>query len=441
MNLKNMPYDLEAEEAVLGALLLKPDSMMKVADFLIRDDFYKPAHSAVYDAMLYSYEKGDVIDPVILVDNIKKRGNIESVGGEDTIFNVLKSVPSAANVEGYARIVKEKALLRKLIDAATKIIEASTAGKEDIYNVLDMAENSIFRISQNSDRKEVMHVRDLIDQELARLEQVYTNKGMVTGIASGFKGLDKLISGFQDSDLIIVAARPSMGKTALALNAAYNASLIQKKKTLIFSLEMSNAQIFQRFVALGAQVSMSKLSNGYLDEEEWGRVGLVTSRLAESTIYVADTPSITVMEMRALSRRLKASQGLDMIIVDYIQLIRGTRNNDNRQQEISDISRSLKGLARELQIPIVALSQLSRAPEQRSDKRPMLSDLRDSGAIEQDADLVMFLYRDDYYNESSDQKGIAELKVGKQRNGPTGKVLLKFFNEFGKFADYKKVEE
>lgn len=436
---KHIPYDLDAEESVLGSILFKPDSLTKIVDLVKETDFYKPAHSVIYSAMLSCYEKGQVIDPVILVDNIKRENkNLNSIGGEETILNILKSVPNSANVESYAKIVKEKSTLRNLINVSTKIIEIATDAKDEVHNILDKAENLIFNISQDNERKEVIHVKDLINKELARLEDVYKNKGMVTGIASGLKSLDKVIAGFQPSDLSIIAARPSMGKTAFALNVAYNASLIQKQKVLIFSLEMSDSQIFQRLVSMGSQVSLTKLRNGFLTEEEWSRVGLVTSRLAESEIYVADTPSITVMEIRALSRRLKSSQGLDMILIDYLQLISGNRGKDNRQQEISDISRSLKGLARELGVPILLLSQLSRAPEQRSDRRPILSDLRDSGAIEQDADVVLFLYRDEYYNETSDKKGIAEIKIGKQRNGPIGKVYLRFFGEFGRFADYMK---
>lgn len=432
----NTPYNLEAEESVLGAVLLKPDSLVRVLDIVTKDDFYKPAHSKIYEAMLMCYERGELIDPVILINTIKKTGDINQIGGEDTIFSILRTVPTAANIENYARIVKEKSILRKLINAATTIIEKATEAKDEVDYILDSSENSIFRISQNRERKEVSHVKDLIDKELARLEEVYKNKGSVTGIGSGFKELDKLTSGFHNSDLVIIAARPSMGKTAFALNIAMNASLFQRKKVLIFNLEMSNSQIFQRFIAAGSHVSLSKLKNGFLDEEEWGRVGLTTGRLAESGIFVADTPSITVMEIRALARRLKSTHGLDMIIIDYMQLIKGGRGSDNRQQEISDISRALKGLARELDIPIISLSQLSRAPEQRADKRPMLADLRDSGAIEQDADSVFFLYRDEYYKEDSDLKGVAELRIGKQRNGPTGKVSLKFFSDFDKFTDY-----
>lgn len=432
----NIPHSLDAEESLLGAILLKPDSLSKIVGTVAKNDFYKLAHSVIYEAMLDCYEKGEIIDPVVLINIIQKKSELDKIGGEDTIFNILKTVPTAANIENYARIVKEKSVLRKLIDAATKIIEMATEEKDGVHQILDQSENSIFRVSQNREKKDISHARELIDEELERLERVYKNKGAITGIGSGFKELDKLTSGFQPSDLVIVAARPSMGKTALALNIAMNSAVIQKNNVLIFSLEMSNAQIFQRLISSSAQVSLSKLKNGFLDEEEWSRVGIATGRLADSRLYIADTPAITVMEIRAMARRLKSGQGLDLILIDYMQLIRGTRSSDSRQQEISDISRALKGLARELNVPIIALSQLSRAPEQRSDRRPILADLRDSGAIEQDADTVIFLYRDEYYNETSDKKGLAEIKVGKQRNGPTGKVFLRFFADFAKFGDY-----
>tara|TARA_Y100001935_G_C17310406_1_gene515554 strand:- start:2097 stop:3416 length:1320 start_codon:yes stop_codon:yes gene_type:complete len=433
MKQQYIPYDLDAEESVLGAVLLKPDSLSRIVDIILPDDFYKKVHGVIYEAMLSCYEKGEIIDPVILVDRIKKNSS-SKVDSEEHIFNILKTVPSAANIQSYARIVKDKSLLRKLIDVSTNIAELASGSVDDVKGVLDKAENLVFNIAQKSERKELVHVKDLINNELARLEDVYKNKGSVTGISSGIKSLDKIISGFQKSDLIIVAARPSMGKTAFTLNIAYNASIVQKKKVLIFSLEMSDSQIFQRLVSLGSQVSLSKLKNGFLNEEEWSRVGLITSRLADSDLFVADTPTITVMEIRALCRRLKASHGLDLVVIDYMQLIKGYKS-ESRQQEMSEISRSLKGLARELDVPIIVASQLSRAPEQRADKHPMLSDLRDSGAIEQDADIVIFLYRDDYYNESSEERGLADIKIGKQRNGPTGNARVKFFNEFGRFAD------
>lgn len=431
-----VPYDLDAEESVLGAILLKPDSIGKIADKINHLDFYQKSHGIIYKTMLEAYSKGAIIDPIVLIDLLKKDDSFDKLKIEDTVLKIIQTVPSAANISSYADIVKSKATLRNLIDTSTKIIELASDPKDDVKDILDRAENMVFQISQTNERKDLVHVKNLIDKELTRLEEVYRNKGTVTGISSGIKSLDDIVSGFHDSDLVIVAARPSMGKTAFALNIAYNASVVQEKSVLIFSLEMSDSQIFQRLVSMGAQVCLSKLKNGFLSEEEWSKVGLSTSRLAGSSIYVADTPSITVMEIRALCRRLKSQNKLDLVLIDYMQLIKGARS-ESRQQEMSDISRSLKILARELNIPIIVASQLSRAPEQRSDRRPMLSDLRDSGAIEQDADVVMFLYRDEYYNEDSQEKGIAEVKVGKQRNGPVGSVKLRFFKEFGRFTGFK----
>lgn len=433
-DIKKIPYNLEAEESVLGGILLRPDSLSKIMEIVSPEDFYKNSHKIIFESMLSSYENGDVIDTVLLIEKIKKQNQIAEIGGEEVIFEILNAVPTAANINSYAKIVKEKATLRRIINVGTQIAEIAYEGYEDVDQILDKAENLIFKVSQNKEKKDVVSVRDLIDEEFERLEQVYQNKGEVTGISSGFAQFDNMTSGFHPSDLIIIAARPSMGKTAFALNLTLNAAVRQKKGVLIFSLEMSNSQIFQRLISSESKVGLAKLRNGFLNSEEWAKVGLSTGRLAESPIYIADVPNVTVMEIRAISRRIKAEGKLDMILIDYLQLIRG-RGKEGRQQEISEISRALKGLARELDVPVVALSQLSRAPEQRSDRRPILSDLRDSGAIEQDADAVIFLYRDDYYNEDSPDKGIAEIIIQKQRNGPVGSIKLAFIHEITKFEN------
>ncbi|MGM0507729.1 MAG: replicative DNA helicase [Fusobacteriota bacterium] len=436
---KTLPYNLEAEESILGGILLKPDSIARVLEILKKDDFYKLAHKIIYETMLKTYEQGEVIDTVLLIDKIKKENNIDKIGGEERIFELLNSVPMAANIINYAKIVKEKSILRSVIEVGTEVVEMAYEGTEGVDKILDKAENMIFGVSEQKEKKEVVSLKDLVDDEFDRLEQVYENKGDVTGIGSGFTQFDEMTSGFHPSDLVILAARPSMGKTAFALNLALNAGLKQDKSVLIFSLEMSNSQIFQRLISSESQVPLNKLRNGYLGSEEWTKVGLSTGRLAEASIHVADMPNITVMEIRAISRRLKAENKLDLILIDYLQLIQGS-GRDSRQQEISEISRSLKGLARELDVPVLSLSQLSRAPEQRSDRRPILSDLRDSGAIEQDADVVVFLYRDDYYDEDSEEKGIAEIIIGKQRNGPVGTVKLRFFHEITKFGNLTRRE-
>ena len=435
-NIKKIPYNIEAEQSILGGIFLKPDAVAKVIEIIKSDDFYKHSNKIIYEVMLECYEEGDVIDPLLVIEKLKKRQKLNEVGGEEELFDIMKSVPTAANIENYAKIVKEKAVLRKLIDVGTSIVELAYDGYDEVEAIMDKAENMIFIIAQDKEKKVVYSVKDLIDEEFERLEKVYQNKGEVTGISSTFTEFDKMTSGFHPSDLVIIAARPSMGKTAFVLNLALSAAVKQKKGVLIFSLEMSNSQIFQRLISAEAKVPMKKLRNGFLDPEEWAKVGVATGRLAESPIFIADVPNVTVLEIRAISRRLKAEGKLDMILIDYLQLIKGRDRSDNRQQEISDISRTLKGLARELNVPVIALSQLSRATEQRSDRRPMLSDLRDSGAIEQDADVVIFLYRDEYYNEESELKGLAEIIIGKQRNGPVGTVYLRFFNEITKFEDY-----
>lgn len=439
---KQIPFNLEAEESIIGGILIKPDALSKVVDIIAPDDFYKRSHRTIYEEMLKFYEKGEVIDSLLLAERLKKQDKLESIGGEETLYTLAEATPTTANIFNYAKIVKEKSTLRRIIDVGTKIVEIAYEGYEEVDQILDKSENMIFKIAQNKEKKEVIPLKDLVDGEFKRLETVYANKGEVTGISSGFIEFDRMLSGFHPSDLIIIAARPSMGKTAFALNLALNAALQEDKGVLIFSLEMSNSQIFQRLIAADARVQLNKIRNGFLQPEEWQKLGISTGRLAESSIYIADVPNVTVMEIRTISRRLKAENKLDMILIDYLQLIRGrSGSGEGRQQEISEISRSLKGLARELDVPVIALSQLSRAPEQRSDRRPILSDLRDSGAIEQDADAVIFLYRDEYYNENSDLKGIAEINIGKQRNGPVGTVHLRFFNEITKFENYTMREE
>ena len=307
----------------------------------------------------------------------------------------------------------------------------------DSDNILDKAEGLIFKISENADSKDLVSLKDVIAEEFVRLEKVYQNKGVATGISSGYSDFDQMTSGFHESDLVILAARPAMGKTAFALNIALNAAMKSNKAVLLFSLEMSSSQLLQRLLAIDAGIALQKIRNGFLDPDDWGKLGLSSMRLSNSEINIADLPNVNVLEIRAIARRLKAAGKLDMIIIDYLQLIRGSSSKgDNRQQEISEISRALKGIARELDIPVIALSQLSRAPEMRSDRRPMLSDLRESGAIEQDADMVIFLYRDDYYNEESEDKGITEVIIGKQRNGPVGTVKLKYFHEYTRFGNF-----
>ena len=429
-NLKKVPSSIEAEKSVLGGIFLKPDIFGDVVEILHPNDFYKNGHKLIYEAMRDIYNSGTGIDPIVVVNKLKKNEKFDELVGEQLLFDIISDVPTAANIIEYAKIVKEKATLRRLGEVGTKIVELAYEGYEEVDNILDKAEGMIFKISENVDSKDLVSLKDVIAQEFVRLEKVYQNKGVATGISSGFSDFDQMTSGFHPSDLIILAARPAMGKTAFALNLALNAAMKSKKGVLLFSLEMSSSQLLQRLLSIEAGIGLQKIRNGFLDPDDWGKLGLASMKLSNSEINIADLPNVNVLEIRAIARRLKAAGKLDMIIIDYLQLIKGnSTRGDNRQQEISEISRALKGIARELDIPIIALSQLSRATEQRADRRPMLSDLRESGAIEQDADMVMFLYRDDYYNEDSEDKGLTEVIIGKQRNGPVGTIKLRFFHD------------
>ncbi|MCX3067304.1 MAG: replicative DNA helicase [Cetobacterium sp.] len=440
--LRKIPSSLEAERSVLGGIFLKPDIFSEVIEIITSSDFYKMAHKIIFEVMQEVYGSGESIDPIIVMDRLKRKDKFDDIGGEAIFYEIIEEVPTAANILTYARIIKEKATLRKLGDIGTKIVEMTYEGYEDVDTILDKAEGMIFKVAESKESKDIVSLKEVVTNEFERLEQLLQNKGVTTGISSGFKHFDEMTSGFHPSDLVILAARPSMGKTAFALNLALNAAMKAEKGVLVFSLEMSSSQLLQRLLAIEAGIGLQKIRNGFLGEDDWGKLGIASGKLANAEINIADVPNVNVLEIRSIARRLKAAGKLDMILIDYLQLIKGTSGkSDNRQQEISDISRSLKGIARELDIPIIALSQLSRAPEQRADRRPMLSDLRESGAIEQDADMVVFLYRDDYYNDESEQKGITEVIIGKQRNGPVGTVNLKFFHEITKFGDYTtKVE-
>lgn len=440
--LRKIPSSLEAERSVLGGIFLKPDIFSEVIEIITASDFYKMAHKLIFEVMQEVYGSGESIDPIIVMDRLKRKDKFDDIGGEAIFYEIIEEVPTAANILTYARIIKEKATLRKLGDIGTKIVEMTYEGYEDVDTILDRAEGMIFKVAESKESKDIVSLKEVVTNEFERLEQLLQNKGVTTGISSGFKHFDEMTSGFHPSDLVILAARPSMGKTAFALNLALNAAMKAEKGVLVFSLEMSSSQLLQRLLAIEAGIGLQKIRNGFLGEDDWGKLGIASGKLANTEINIADVPNVNVLEIRSIARRLKAAGKLDIILIDYLQLIKGTSGkSDNRQQEISDISRSLKGIARELDIPIIALSQLSRAPEQRADRRPMLSDLRESGAIEQDADMVVFLYRDDYYNDESEQKGITEVIIGKQRNGPVGTVNLKFFHEITKFGDYTtKVE-
>lgn len=437
-NLKKVPSSIESEKAVLGGLFIKPDMYSEVAEIVKPEDFYRNSYKLIYEAMRELQTSDQSIDLLLVMERLKRTAKFDEIGGEKVLLEIIEDTPTAANILSYATIIKEKSTLRRLGDIGTSIVEMAYEGYEEVGTILDKAESLIFKVSENKQSKDIIPLRDIIGDEFVRLQHAYDNKGAITGIPSGFKNYDFFTGGFNPSDLIILAARPAMGKTAFALNLALNAAMKSKKAVLLFSLEMGKSQLLQRLLAVEAGVPLQKIRNGFLAEEEWGKLGLASARLADSEVRIADIPSINVLEIRSMGRKLKAAGKLDMIVIDYLQLISGTssKNEGNRQQEISEISRALKGIARELDIPIIALSQLSRAVESRADRRPMLSDLRESGAIEQDADIVLFLYRDDYYNPESEDKGITEVIIGKQRNGPVGTAKLRFFAELTKFADY-----
>lgn len=446
------PQNIEAEQMVLGAVLIENDSMNKVVELLSPDDFYKDAHRRIFKVMIDMFETGEAIDLVTLQDALRGKVGLESVGGASYLAYLVSLVPTAANIKNHARIVREKSVLRKLIHSATDIITQSydeTRTVTDIDELLDRAEKSIFEIAQNKIKDSFVSLKNIVGHSFAIVERLYERKEMVTGLPTGFVDLDERTSGLQPSDLIIVAGRPSMGKTAFVLNIAAHASIEKGKRVAIFSLEMSKEQLVLRLLGSESRVDAHKLRTGHLSERDWTPLSNAAGRLAEAPIFIDDTAAISVLETRAKARRLKADQGLDLIIVDYLQLMRGRGDEGSREQEISNISRSLKALAKELQVPVVALSQLNRAVETRpgKEKRPMLADLRESGAIEQDADVILFIYRDEVYNKCEcpfdgdclcGRRGVAEVIIGKQRNGPIGKVDLTFVNRYTRFENAEK---
>ena len=430
------PHDAEAEAAVLGAMMLQKEAIGLAIENLREGNnmFYYDANQIIYEAILQLYEKDKPVDLVTLSSTLKDANKLEKVGDSAYLIQLLDSVATAANIEYYAQRVLEKALLRNLIDASTRIVRESYEGGGNIDELLDRAEQQIFTISERRLRGGFIEFRKLLYDTFEHIEEMHKNPGFLIGVPSGFDDLDKMTGGFQKSNLIIIAGRPSMGKTALALNIAENMTVTHNVPVALFSLEMSQEQLAIRLLCSYAKVNSHKLQTGRLPNAERHKLGLAAGPLFDAPLYIDDTPNLTVLEMRAKARRLKSQKGLGAIIVDYLQLMEGHSRAENRQQEISKISRSLKGLAMELEIPVIALSQLSRAVELRTDKRPQLSDLRESGAIEQDADVVMFVYRREYYFQNEEEaKGKAEIIIGKQRNGPVGTVQLFFHREFTRF--------
>ncbi|WP_337635865.1 replicative DNA helicase [Megasphaera sp.] len=429
------PQNVEAEQAVLGAMLLSHDAVIVAMEKLQSQDFYRDVHRIIFEAMEHLHRENKEIDVITLPDELKRMKKLDDVGGLEYVLNLPNLVGSAANIEYYANIVAEKALARNLISTCTELTTEAYDGQKETEALLDDAERRILQLSDTKNRGDFASVGAVVEVTLDKITKLYENKAGLTGLPTGFRDLDRMTSGLQPSDVILVAARPSMGKTAFTLNIAQNVGVRQHKTVAFFSLEMSQEQLVQRLLCQIAHIDSQKLRTGQLNsDEEWTRLTDACDKLYESPIYIDDTPGISVAEMRSKARRLKSEHGLDLIIVDYLQLMQG-RNAESRQQEISEISRSLKALARELKVPLIALSQLSRSVESRQDKRPMLSDLRESGALEQDADIVSFLYREDYYDKETENQHITEVILAKHRNGPVGSVKLYFKNEFTLFLN------
>ncbi len=431
------PQNMEAEQSVLGGILLENQALNNVLEILAGNDFYSEGHRKIFDAITDLSERGEPSDLVTLSSLLKDRKQIDQVGGMAYLASLVDSVPSAANIAYYARIVKEKAILRNLISTATEILQKTYNAGTDIDAVLDEAEQAIFEISENKIRPSFYPIRDIVKNNFKELERLADRRDLITGVPTGFDKLDEITSGLQKSDLIIIAGRPSMGKTAFALGIAQNAALKSGVPVAIFSLEMAKEQLVFRMLSAEARVDSQRLRKGFLGETDWTKLVSASGALSEAQIYIDDSPAITVLEMKAKARRLKADAGLGLVILDYLQLMRGGAYKESREQEISEISRSLKALAKELQVPIIALSQLNRKVEDRTNRRPQMADLRESGAIEQDADVIAFIYRDEVYNKSDDnpEKGIAEIIIGKQRNGPTGTVKLAFLEKYTCFEN------
>ena len=433
------PHDIEAEQAVIGSMLTDKDAVVSAIEVLKEDDFYRADNKAIYSAILNLYNRAEPIDIITVKAELETMGKFEQVGGLEYLAELPEKVPTTANSMKYIKIVEEKSTLRNLIKTANEIIELGYDLTEDVDDIMEGAEKKIFNIMQNKNQKGYSAMKDVLVESFTKLEELYNRKQHITGVPSGFTDLDYRTAGFHGSDLILIAARPAMGKSAFALNIATNAAVKAKIPVAIFSLEMSKEQMVNRILCSEAMVDSNKVRTGKLEEDDWTKLAETIGPLSEAEIYIDDTPGISVMEIRAKCRKLKLEKNIGMVVIDYLQLVQGSnKRNGSREQEISEISRSLKILAKELNVPVIALSQLSRAVEQRPDHRPMLSDLRESGAIEQDADIVMFLYRDDYYNEDSEKKGIAEVIIAKHRGGSTGTVDLLWLGSYTKFVDLER---
>ncbi len=433
------PRSLEAEQATLGSMLIEPDSIPIATEILRSEDFYIEGHQIIFKALCSLYERGEPADIITLDGELRKLGKLEEIGGLGYVTTLTNTVPTAANIEYYAKIVSEKGLLRDIIKTGTKITELGYREDSSVDQVVDSAESMIFQLGQRQRVQDFIHMGSVMKESFRKVERLYHNKSHVTGVTSGYAELDRITAGFQPGELIILAARPGMGKTALALNIAQLVAVEEKLPVAVFSLEMSKEQVAQRLICSQAMVDAHRLRTGYLNSDDWPKLTQAMAELSDAQIYIDDTPGISIMEMKAKSRRIKMRKDIQLIIIDYLQLISSTKNV-NRNEQVAEISRGLKILAKELSIPVIALSQLARAVESRTDRRPQLSDLRESGAIEQDADMVTFIYRDDYYNPETEKVGTAEVIIGKQRNGPLGTVELLYLKQYTKFVSKDKYE-
>ena len=436
------PHDLEAEQAIIGSMLTDRDAVISAIEILKEEDFYREDNKAIYTAILNLYNRAEPIDIITLKSELKSMGKFEQVGGLEYLAELPEKVPTTANAMKYIKIVEEKSTLRRLIKTANEIIELGYSPTEDVEDIMEGAEKKIFNIMQEKNQKGYAPIKDVLVESFTKLEELYNRKQHITGVPSGFTELDYRTAGFHGSELILIAARPAMGKTAFALNIATNAAVKANVPVAVFSLEMSKEQLVNRILCSESMVDSNKVRTGKLEEDDWTKLAGAIGPLSEAEIFIDDTPGINITEIRAKCRKLKLEKNIGMVVIDYLQLIQGSnKRGGSREQEISEISRSLKILAKELDVPVIALSQLSRAAEQRPDHRPMLSDLRESGAIEQDADIVMFLYRDDYYNEDSPEKNVAEVIIAKQRAGSTGTVKLVWLGNYTKFANMERYRE
>ena len=432
------PHDIEAEQAVIGSMLTDQEAVYAAIERLKPEDFYREDNKQIYTAILNIYNKAEPIDIITLKAELSSMGKLDAVGGLEYIVELPEKVPTTANVDRYIKIVEEKSLLRNLIRAANEILSSGYAQEDDVENIVDHAEKKIFDVMQKKSQKGYTTIKDVLVESFTKLEELYNQKEYITGVPTGFAELDKKTAGLHGSELILIAARPAMGKSAFALNIGSYAATRANVPVAIFSLEMSKEQVGNRILCSEALVDSNNVRTGELNDEELGKLAETSGELSQAPIYIDDTPGISVMEIRAKCRKLKLEKNIGLVIIDYLQLIQGSGKTSSREQEIAEISRSLKILAKEIEVPVIALSQLSRAVEARPDHRPMLSDLRESGSIEQDADIVMFLYRDDYYNEDSEKKNIAEVIIAKQRAGSTGTVDLAWLGKYTKFANLEK---